>query len=159
MGRASTRENKNIYQIAREEAKLTLEGVENATNGVITKSKLSKIEGDSQGIHQDDVAILARLYNKPELCNDFCTNQCQIGQQYVPQVESIHDLPQITLQLLSNINSLNKEKERIIDIAADGEISKEEIDDFEKFYNDVNEMSIAIETLKLWSKKTLNNIQ
>lgn len=158
MGRGSTKPNKNIYQQAREECNMTRADVENSSNGLITESKLVKIENETQSIHQDDVAMLAKIYNKPELCNYFCTNRCEIGQQYVPQVEVIQDLPQITMKLLSNLNTLNKEKERIIDIAADGEVSEEELNDFKQFNQHLKEMSIAIEALKLWSEKELNSL-
>ncbi len=158
MGRGSTKPNKNIYQQAREECNMTRADVENSSNGLITESKLVKIENETQSIHQDDVAMLAKIYNKPELCNYFCTNRCEIGQQYVPQVEVIQDLPQITMKLLSNLNTLNKEKERIIDIVADGEVSEEELNDFKQFNQHLKEMSIAIEVLKLWSEKELKSL-
>lgn len=158
MGRGSTKPNKNIYQQAREECNMTRADVENSSNGLITESKLVKIENETQSIHQDDVAMLAKIYNKPELCNYFCTNRCEIGQQYVPQVEVIQDLPQITMKLLSNLNTLNKEKERIIDIVADGEVSEEELNDFKQFNQHLKEMSIAIEALKLWSEKELKSL-
>ncbi|MCR4610573.1 MAG: XRE family transcriptional regulator [Lachnospiraceae bacterium] len=159
MGRGSTKSNKNIYQLAREEVNMTRADVEDASDGMITESKLVKIENETQAIHQDDVAILAKIYNKPELCNDFCTNRCQIGQQYVPQVATVHELPQITMQLLSNLNTLNNERDRIIDIAADGKVTKEEEADFATFNQHLKEMSIAIESLKLWSEKELKHLQ
>ena len=59
------------------------------------------------------------------------------------------------MELLSNLNALNRDKERIIDITADGQISADEREDFELFREHLSEMSLAIETLKLWVDKEL----
>ncbi len=81
--------------------------------------------------------------------------ECQIGQKYVPEVTTIHELPQIAMVLLSNLNALNRDKNRMIDIAADGKITADERNDFEIFKQKLVDMSLAIETLKLWTKKRL----
>ena len=174
MGKKSIKENKNIYQQARDEIEMTRAAVEDATGGILTSSRVEKIENGSLNAHPEDVILMAEVYNKPELCNYFCTNECQIGKKYVPEVETyfctnecqigkkyvpevetIHDLPQITMELLSNLNALNHDKERIIDITADGQISADEREDFELFREHLSEMSLAIETLKLWVDKEL----
>lgn len=56
MGRASIKENKNVYQLKREELGLS------------------------------------REKKSPELCNYYCSNQCPIGQQYVPEIK-MKELP------------------------------------------------------------------
>jgi hypothetical protein len=155
MGKKSTKENKNIYQQAREDAHLTRAAVDEATDGALSASRIEKIENSSLDAHPEDVIQMAEIYNKPELCNYFCTNECQIGKKYVPEVQTVHDLPQITIELLSNLNSLNRDKDRIIDIAADGRISADEEEDFELFQQHLSDMSLAIETLKLWAEKKL----
>ena len=43
----------------------------------------------------------------------------------------------------------------LIDITADGQISADEREDFELFREHLSEMSLAIETLKLWVDKEL----
>lgn len=153
MGKKSIKENKNIYQQARDDLDLTRAAVEDATGGILSASRIEKIENGSLNAHPEDVIQMAEVYNKPELCNYFCTNECQIGKKYVPAVDTIHDLPQITMELLSNLNALNHDKERIIDITADGKISEDERADFEQFREHLAEMSLAIESLKLWADK------
>jgi transcriptional regulator with XRE-family HTH domain len=156
MGKKSTKENKNIYQQAREDANLTRAAVEEVTNGVLYASRIEKIENGTLNAHPEDVTLMAEIYNKPELCNYFCTNECQIGKKYVPEVQTIHNLPQITMELLSNLDSLNRDKERIIDITADGKIADDEKEDFALFQQHLSDMSLAIETLKLWAEKKLS---
>lgn len=156
MGKKSIKENKNIYQQARDDLGMTRAAVEDATEGILSASRIEKIENGSLNAHPEDVIQMAEVYNKPELCNYFCTKECQIGEKYVPEVETIHDLPQITMELLSNLNALNRDKERIIDITADGKITEDEQEDFEIFRQHLGEMSLAIETLKLWADKEIS---
>ena len=151
MGKKSIKENKNIYQQARDDLGMTRAAVEDATEGILSASRIEKIENGSLNAHPEDVIQMAEVYNKPELCNYFCTKECQIGKKYVPEVETIHDLPQITMELLSN-----RDKERIIDITADGNITEDEQEDFEIFRQHLGEMSLAIETLKLWADKEIS---
>lgn len=136
---------------------MTRAAVEDATGGALSASRIEKIENGTLNAHPEDVIQMAEVYNKPELCNYFRTKECQIGKKYVPEVECIHDLPQITMELLSNLNALNRDKERVIDITADGKITAEELDDFEVFRKHLGEMSLVIETLKLWADKELTN--
>ena len=156
MGRKSTKEIKNKYQLAREEANLSRAATEDASKGLLTESKIEKIESGVQYAQPDDVVIMAKTYNKPDLCNYYCTNECQIGMKYVPQVKTIHDLPQITLSLLSSLNTLEKDKDDIINVASDGRITDEERGVFEEFKSHLSEMSLAIETLKLWAEKEIS---
>ena len=128
-----------------------------ATGELLSESRIEKIENGTLNAHPEDVILMADVYNKPELCNYFCTNECQIGKRYVPQVQTVHDLPQIAMELLSNLNSLNRDKERLIDITADGKITEDEKEDFELFRQHLSEMSLAIETLKLWTQQKTGN--
>ncbi|MGN0140715.1 MAG: hypothetical protein ACI4AD_00695 [Roseburia sp.] len=48
-----------------------------------------------------------------------------------------------------------KEKDRLIDIAADGKITEDEISDFLRIKTNLENMSLAIESLKLWVEKTI----
>ena len=72
---------------------------------------------------------MADCYKKPSLCNYFCSHECPIGQEYVPEIKA-KELSQITLEMLATLNTLVKEKERLIEITVDGEISQDEIPDF-----------------------------
>lgn len=72
---------------------------------------------------------MAEKYKRPSLCNCYCSQQCPIGQRYVPFVTR-RELPAIILEMLASLNAMNSKKERLIEIAADGKISNDEIDDF-----------------------------
>jgi hypothetical protein len=83
---------------------------------------------------------------------DYCSNQCPIGEVYVPQV-TIKDLPNIILEMVASLNSVDHKTERLIEIAADGAIEDAELQDFVKIQEELERISVTIETLQLWSEK------
>lgn len=153
MGRKSTRENKNIYQISRENANLTREAASELMD-YISADRIEKIESEKSVPHPDEILTMAECYKNPSLCNYYCSNECPIGQEYVPEIE-VKDLAQITLEMLATLNTLQKEKDRLIEITVDGEITEDEIPDFKTIRADLESMSIAIDSLKLWVDNTI----
>lgn len=153
MARVSTKENKNIYQITREGLSLTRETASELLEG-ITPERIEKIENERSLPHPDEVLVMAEGYKQPGLCNHYCANQCPIGQQYVPEIK-IKDLSQIVLEMLASLNSMNKRKERLIEITVDGKVSGDELEDFIGIQEELERISIAVETLQLWSERML----
>ncbi|MBQ3027975.1 MAG: XRE family transcriptional regulator, partial [Lachnospiraceae bacterium] len=92
----------------------------------------------------------------PNLCNHYCANECPIGKQYVPEIK-IKDLSQIVLEMLASLNSMHKKQERLIEITADGRIEGDEIKDFIHIQEELEKISITVETLQLWSEQMLAN--
>ena len=125
MARKSTKENKNIYQRTRENLELTRE---EASELLVTMSpeRIEKIENERSMPHPDEVLLMSDQYKQPNLCNYYCANQCPIGQQYVPEIK-IKDLSQIVLEMLASLNSMNKQRERLIEITVDGKITGDEL--------------------------------
>ena len=155
MGRASVKENKNRYQLAREELGLSREKASDLL-GTIPAERIEKIENEKSLPHPDEVLVMSQKYKKPSLCNYFCSNDCPIGREYVPEVQ-IKELSAIVIEMLASLNSVNKTRDRLIEIAADGVISGDEIDDFIRIQNELERISITVETLQLWSEKMLAN--
>lgn len=153
MGRKSTKENKNIYQTSRETAGLTREAAAEQL-AFISSDRIEKIENERSYPHPDEILAMADCYKNPSLCNYYCSHECPIGQEYVPEV-AVKDLSVITLEMLSTLNTLSKEKDRLIDIAADGEISDDEIPDFLRIKENLENMSLTIDSLKLWVENTI----
>ena len=94
-------------------------------------------------------------YKHPSLCNYYCANQCPIGQQYVPEIK-IKDLSQIVLETLASLNAMQKKKDRLIEITVDGHISGAELADFVYIQEELEKLSIAVETLQLWCERMLD---
>ena len=149
------KENKNKYQLAREELGLSREKASELLE-IIPPERIEKIENQRSVPHPDEVLILSQKYRKPSLCNYYCSNECPIGKQYVPEVQ-IKELSAIVIEMLASLNSVNKTKDRLIEIAADGVISDDEIDDFIHIQEDLERISVTVETLQLWAEKMLAN--
>ncbi len=153
MGRGSTKENKNRYQLIREELGLSREKAGELLE-VIPPERIEKIENEKSFPHPDEVLVMSQKYKKPSLCNYYCANECPIGRQYVPEVQ-VKELSAIVLEMLASLNSVSKTKDRLIEIAADGKISNDEIEDFIYIQQELERISITVETLQLWSEKML----
>jgi len=154
MARKSTKKNKNIYQRTREALYLTRE---EASELLITMSpeRIEKIENERSMPHPDEVLLMSDQYKQPSLCNYYCANQCPIGQQYVPEIK-IKNLSQIVLETIASLNAMQKKKERLIEITVDGHISGDELADFVYIQEELEKISVAVETLQLWCERMLD---
>lgn len=155
MGRKSTKENKNIYQMRREDCGFTREAAEEQLE-YISADRIAKIENGKSFPHPDEVLAMAEKYGDPTLCNYYCANECAIGKKYVPEVKLNTNLSQIVLQILSSLNSLKKSQEQLIVISADGQIEDSEVRDFITIQKELDHISITVNALKLWAEKQLS---
>lgn len=153
MGRVSVKENKNVYQLRREELGLSREKASELLESM-PADRIEKIESEKTLPHPDEVLLMSEAYKMPNLCNFYCANECPIGKQYVPEIK-IKDLSQIVLEMLASLNAMNKKKERLIEITADGMIEGDEIEDFIHIQEELEKISITVETLQLWSEQML----
>lgn len=153
MARTSARQNKTVYQIRREELGLSREKASELLES-IPPERIERIESGKFTAHPDEIIIMASKYQAPHLCNYFCANECKIGQQYVPEV-SVKELSQIVLEVLASLNSVKNQQERLIEITADGIITADEVDDFIHIQEDLERISITVETLQLWVEQKL----
>lgn len=153
MGRVSTKENKNIYHRIREEQGLSREKASELL-GTIAAERIEKIENEKSSPYPEEVLVMAEKYKAPRLCNHYCANQCPIGKRYVHEIQ-VKDLAQIVLEMLASLNAMNKKKDRLIEITADGVIQRDEIEDFLYIQEELEKISITVDTLQLWAEQML----
>ena len=153
MGKKSSIENKNIYLQSREDAELTRAEASELME-YVSESRIEKIESEKTTANPEDIVAMAKAYKKPSLCNYYCSHECAIGQEQVPEIKE-QSLPEIVLGMLSTLNTLNKEKERLIDITADGVITDDELPDFVRIQEQLENMSVTLDAMKLWVENTL----
>ena len=152
MGRVSTKENKTLYQVAREKLGYSREKAAEETQ--IEPFKIERIENEKIQADPWDVVAMASAYKEPQLCNHYCANECPIGMKYVPEV-TIKDLSQVVLEMLASLNSMKKSQERLIEITADGVIENDELEDFIHIQKELERISITVESLQLWTERML----
>ena len=154
MARKSTKENKNIYQRTREGLNMTREEASELLE-TMSPERIEKIESERSMPHPDEVLLMSDKYKQPTLCNYYCTNQCPIGAQYVPEIK-IKDLSQIVLETIASLNTMQKKKDRLIEITVDGHISGDELADFVHIQEELEKISVAVETLQLWCERMVD---
>ena len=155
MARVSSKKDKNIYQQTREKLELSRESASELLEW-ISPERIERIENEKSNPNPDEVLQMADKYKLPRLCNYYCANQCPIGQEYVPEVK-VKELSQITLELLASLNIMNSNRERLIEITVNGKIDDSEIEDFIRIQEELERISVTVETLQLWSERMLAN--
>ncbi len=155
MPKVSAKENKNVYFQRREELGLTREKAAELLES-IPADRIEKIENERVEPHPDEILIMADKYKAPELCNYYCAKQCPVGMQYVPEVK-VNNLSQIVLKMLASLNAVQKKQERFIEITEDEKIDEDELEDFIDIQYELEKMSLAVETLQIWSERMLAN--
>ena len=153
MGKKSTKENKNIYQTSREEAGLTREKASELME-FVSADRIEKIESEKSAPHPEEILAMADAYKKPVLCNYYCSKGCPIGKEYVPEIQ-VKDLAQITLEMLASLNSVDKEKNRLIEITSDGMITEDEYEDFAMIQDKLEKISVTADALQLWVREKI----
>ena len=148
MGKKSNREDKNIFQLAREEAGLT-RAQASETLVFVSESRIEKYESGKSEVHPEEVLAMARAYKKPMLCNYYCSQMCPIGKENVPEIK-MKDLAQIVLNTLATLNALEDEKDRLIEITADSQVSEDELSDFVRIQKGIEQIALASDSLSMW---------
>lgn len=153
MGRKSTKENKTIYQTSRESLGLTRDQASEKLE-FISADRIEKIEYEKSLPHPEEIMAMAECYKNPVLCNYFCSHECPIGIEHVPEIKE-KELSQITLEMLATLSKLTNAKERLIEITVDGEVSEDELSDFVSIKKELEKMAMAIDSLNLWLDQTI----
>lgn len=160
MGRKSTKENKNIYQEARDELGWSREKaadeilkIENGRYCYVDKYKLVKIEEESIKIQPDDIVALSKAYKKPELRNHYCCHDCEIGKIDAPEVIYKDNVHEILVNMACSLESVNSNKMRLMEILADGKVDETEMPDLNKILDELEKISMTIEAIQLWCEK------
>ncbi|MGN0496407.1 MAG: helix-turn-helix domain-containing protein [Lachnospiraceae bacterium] len=155
MPKISNKENKNIYFRRREELKLTRNQASELLES-IPPERIEKIENERVQPHPEEILVMSEKYKLPQLCNYYCSNQCPIGNQYVPEV-NVQALSQIILKMVDSLNTVQDNQRRLINITADGMIDDTEIDDFVNIQEELEKISITVEALQLWTEQMVAN--
>lgn len=149
------KDNNKYYQL-RKECGLSREAaVRDLFDYKISTDRLFRIE-DGKTPTPEEICIMAAAYNSPELKNYYCKNECKIGiTNGISEIGDVHKehLPKLVLELLSSLNSI--EKDKLIDISADGEIDIDELTDFAEIRKQLDKISQTVESLRLWADKNI----
>lgn len=150
MGRKSTKENKNIYQLSREATGLSRADAQDVT--LLSPDRIADIEAGKLP-HADEVVAMANGYKDPFLCNYYCAQECAIGCNNVALQDKGKNLTKISIEMLNALNYLEDEQRRFMEIVEDEKIDFHELADFQNIQARFQKMESTIESLQLWIKQ------
>ncbi len=158
MGNNPSKAADNIYcqcrkQAARKNGKLnSREGAAELLG--LSVSSLADYElGVTKVVPVDKVALMAELYETPELCNYYCKNVCPLGDS-VPKAE-VTGLERITLKALVALNKMEGIQEELLSISEDGVVDSAEREDMLRIIDRLSEIANVAQSLKIWAEKNL----
>lgn len=158
MGNTPSKAADNIYCQCRKQA-AQKNGKLNSREGAaellgLSVSSLADYElGVTKVVPVDKVALMAALYEAPELCNYYCKNVCPLGDS-VPKAE-VNGLERITLKALVALNKMEGIQEELLSIGEDGVVDDEEREDMLRIIDRLNEISNVATSLKIWAEKNI----
>ncbi len=157
--------NENIYLRCRKEAAKYNERL-NSREGAaellgISVSSLANYElGITKVVPPDMVIMMADLYNAPQLKAHYCAYECLMGQGS-PIATEINSIELVTVKIMQSLSGvkLEKIKEQLIEIAADGIVSESEIPVLQEIVNYLNGTAQTIGELSLICQKCLGSVK
>lgn len=162
MGRGATKAAGNVWYEARIEAskwddrlssRFGASGRLNVSEDVVKDVEL--------GLHKHmpvDLAVLmADQYNAPQLLNHYCLHECPIGCRHSISTEVV-DLDRVTVKLIGSlqVNKLQDLKGKLLNIAADGQITDDEKPELKEVVDYLDSMAKMISELKLLAEMALS---
>ena len=152
----------NVYFAARKEATVYNERLKSREGAAellgIHPSTLADYElGLVKFVPPDKVVLMADLYNRPDLKNLYCKNECPIGYD-LPLSTEIRTIEGVAIRLLRQFDPdiINKLQRAVLDIAADGRVSPDEIPRLKEVVKTLDQISVAIDGLRLASQQIIN---
>ena len=112
---------------------------------------LVNYENSHTTIPPEAVLNMADVYDQPVLVARFCAEQCPIGQVYAHSPKE-KCLTENILTLLKELNDIKNDKNRIIEIASDGIIDRDEKHCWDRIMKNLDELAQVIDQIKWWAR-------
>ena len=138
MGRGATIASGNVWYKARMEAAKSNEKL-SSRFGAADEAGMSEdaIKNTELGLEKqmpvEKAVILADLYGAPQLLNYYCLNECPIGRNR-PISDEILTIEQVVVKFMKRlrVSKLEEMKDRLIEIAEDGQVTEDEMEDLQE---------------------------
>lgn len=137
----------------REDLGLTREKAGDLINGM-SAEKIEKIENERVALYPDDVLLMAEGYKAPQLCNYYCSHECPIGINRVPEAE-LKSISQIAVETINCSNRLKKNEEYLFEIVEDETLSEDEYEKFAEIKATIDKLALTASELQLWLDKKI----
>ncbi len=150
-------EKKSIYKLARENAGLSRTQALDGTplGEYMSVDMLEKIENGKTRAKPEDIMAMQKTYGTFELCNEYCRNECAIGQSTIRKVTMKEDISSTVLSMITTLSKLEKQKVRLAEIMEDEQIDPEEMPDFAEIMTMLEKAAMISNTMNLWVQKQI----
>ena len=155
MGRKATKAAGNVWFEARKNAAKVNERLESRLGAAeelgVSEDVVKSAELELYKAMPVDVAVLmADTYGAPQLKNYYCLHECPIGKSN-PISADVLPIERATIKLIRQLNDENLEplKDKLLEIAEDGEISEEELPELEAVMKALRKLSRTVSELKI----------
>ena len=158
MSKKATKAADNMYYLARckaAEKNSDFSSREKTAEVIgIDRTRLARIELETLMPYPEEVKLLAKAYNMPELCNSYCAKECPIGQNHVREVV-IDDFDRLALKVLGSLKDIDSLRDSLISISEDGRIDDSEKEAFQDILDSLEQISTNAKALRLWAIKNI----
>lgn len=155
MGREASKAKGNIWYEARMKAAeydkrlLSREGAAELLG--MSVSSVSDTELDiCKCMPADKAVLMADLYNAPHLLNHYCVHECPIGKNKKLSTEVVN-IDRVVVRLMNRLRAekVSNMKDRLIEIAEDGVISQDEVEDIKSITEYLESLVTVFSELKI----------
>ena len=141
-----------IYYNARRAAGLTQERFAEMIG--CSPDSVRNYEAGTQVPGDDIVRAMCEISGMGILAYWHLCRKSTLAADMLPEVDRL-PLPQAVVQLLCAIGDFDDNHRTLVKMAADGKISGDELEDFIFIQEELERISITVETLQLWSERML----
>ena len=137
-----------MLRTARNKAKLTRE--EAAHRIYVGTRTLADYESGKTIAPPDVVLKMSEVYQEPELTADYCKKTCPIGQILAHSLDR-SEFAVTVLWILKEFADVERLKDNLVNIAADGQLQDHEMDEFQAILKEMVELEKRICELKYFA--------
>ncbi len=158
MGKKATKTLDNMYYKARMDAAESCDDFSSREKAAeilgIDRTRLARIELETILPYPEEVVLMAKAYNAPELLNSFCARECPIGIGSVREV-TIDDFDRLALKVLGSLKDIDSLRRSLIAISEDGIIEASEEAQFYSILDSLDKIASNATALKIWAQKNI----
>ena len=120
---------------------------------LMDRTRLLKVETGRIIPRPEEVVAMAKTYKAPEICSYYCAQECYVGKYMdYPNIDELK-FSEISTSLVTSMHLFGKANDTICGILKDNEISENEMEEFKKVLEMLDELSDYSDALKLWAKQ------
>lgn len=161
MARGATKASDNVWYQARMEAAKVDERLQSRC-GVAEILNMSEdaVKNTELGIEKcmpvDKAVMFAKLYNAPQLLNHYCLHECPIGKGKARTIsDEVVPIDRVTVKLLKllKVNRLKEVQDKLLDIAAEGNVTEEDRPELESIMEYLDTVVKTVSELRTICRK------